>query len=222
MSKKKKGFDYSVLRYRKTYDILMPLGKFIIRCLYKVKHIGVENVPKENEGGFILASNHLSAPDPMIIATGVKGRQFHFMAKQELYDNPIIKWAFTKVNGFPISRGKGDTEAMEYAVRVPKEGYALGIFPEGTRSRTYVPGRPKMGAARIAFEAKCGVLPVSVYSSDKMKKHTRVTVRFGKMIPYEELGFTSEDKPTKEELRAVSDKIMGEITELWRQGHCSE
>ncbi|MBR5771959.1 MAG: 1-acyl-sn-glycerol-3-phosphate acyltransferase [Clostridia bacterium] len=213
-----KQFDFSKeVSEGKAYDILKPLGGFINRCKFKIKYVGTENIPEE--GGFILASNHINLIDPMIIGLGIKKRQLHFMAKKELWDNLIVAWAFTTVNGFPIARGAADTEAFKYAISIPQKGYILGIFPEGTRSKTGKPGIPKRGVARIAAGAKCGVLPVALYNDEGLKRHSKVTVRFGKLIPYEELGFTDE-KPGREKEQEVTDKIFSEIVALWEEGHC--
>ena len=218
MSKKRfkiQNFDYSTVKEGKIYNILRPLGNLIIRLLFKIRYHGQENIPME--GGYILASNHIHMIDPLIISCGIKKRQMHFMAKKELWNNPFVAWAFTKVNGFPISRGSADVTALRYAESIPKEGYILGIFPEGTRSRDGQIGKAKRGVSAIAKEAKCGVLPVSVYNSDNLKKHTLYTVRYGQFIPYEELGFS--DNPTREEEQAVADKIMEAIKKLQEEGH---
>lgn len=211
-----KGFDYSKLSDSKTYDFLRPVGKLVCKMLYDFEYVGLENIPEE--GGFILAANHYTALDPVYISVPIEKRQLHFMAKKELYDNKIVAWAFTKLNGFPIVRGSRDKAALDYAIRIPKEGYVLGIFPEGTRSKTFTPGNAKSGVALIAKEAKAPVLPVSIYNTEKMKKRTKVTIRFGKLIPYEELGFTGED--SRDEIREVAKNIMGEINKLWEEGHC--
>ncbi len=210
-----KGFDYSEIKDSKTYESLRPLGERIAGMLYKIEYVGLENVPKE--GGFILASNHMKALDPLFISLGIKDRQLHFMGKKELFENPITKWALSKVNGFPIVRGGADAEALDYAIRIPKEGHILGIFPEGTRSKDFKPARAKRGVALIAKEAKADILPVSIYSSDKMKKGTKLTIRFGKLIPYEDLGIA---EGSREELKAAAKFVMEEITKLWEMGHC--
>lgn len=211
-----KGFDYSVIENSKTYDTLRPLGVAVSKMLYKIEYVGLENVPKE--GGLILASNHMNALDPVFIGVALKDRQLHFMGKKELFENPISKRALSSLNGFPIVRGGADTEALEYAIRIPKEGHILGIFPEGTRSKTFKPARAKSGIALIAKEAKSDVLPVSIYTSDNMKKGTKLTIRFGEVIPYEKLGFTEEG--SREEVKACAKFIMDEITKLWEMGHC--
>ncbi|MBQ3005245.1 MAG: 1-acyl-sn-glycerol-3-phosphate acyltransferase [Clostridia bacterium] len=212
-----KGFDYSVeIKDSKTYETLRPVGKKLADILYKIEYVGAENIPAE--GGFILASNHLNALDPVFIALGIENRQLHFMGKKELFENPFAKAFLTKLNGFPIVRGSADSEALNYAVRVAAEGNILGIFPEGTRSKDYKPARAKSGVAMIANQAKVPVLPVSIYNCDEMKRKSRITIRFGELIPYEKLGL-SEDA-SREEIKGSAKMIMGEIVKLWEMGHC--
>lgn len=209
-------FDYSKLGEHKAYDLLRPVGKLVNKANFKVKYVGQENIP--TQGGFILASNHIHALDPLLIAMGMEKRQLHFMAKKELYDNKFVGFVFTIVNGFPISRGASDKVALDYAIRVVKEGYILGIFPEGTRSKDCKPATAKSGVALIAKEAHADILPVSVYSSDNAKKHTQYTVHFGKLIKYEQLGLSDESGRT--EIKEAAQQIMGEIKALWEEGHC--
>ncbi len=212
-----KGFDYSKVNEEgELYDKLRPLGKKIINSLYEVNYIGTENIPED--GGFIIASNHVKALDPVFIAVGVEKRQIHFMGKKELFEKPIIRSLLKKANGFPIVRGGADKEAIDYAERVVKEGHILGIFPEGTRSKDYKPARAKSGVGLIAKEAKADILPVSIYNCDEMKKGTKLTIRFGELIPYEKLGFT-EDGP-REEVKECAKLVMSEIVKLWGMGHC--
>lgn len=212
-----KGFDYTVeIKDSELYEKLRPVGKKLEQMLYKIEYVGTENIPED--GGFILASNHINALDPVFIAVGMEKRQLHFMGKKELFENPIAKYFLTKLNGFPIVRGSADTAALDYAIRVVKEGNILGIFPEGTRSKDYKPARAKSGVAMIAQQTKAPVLPVSLYTSDDLKKHTKLTVRFGELIPYENLGMG--DEPSREETKACAKMIMGEIVKLWEMGHC--
>jgi 1-acyl-sn-glycerol-3-phosphate acyltransferase len=65
-----KSYDYSRIRDYKTYNILFPVAKFVVRVAYKIKMVGKDNIP--SEGGFILACNHVTAFDPVILATGKK------------------------------------------------------------------------------------------------------------------------------------------------------
>lgn len=211
-----KGFDYSKVTEGKLYEVMRPVGVALEKMLYKIEYVGVENIPEK--GGFILASNHVNALDPVGIALGMKNRQLHFMGKKELFENPITKFFLSKLNGFPIVRGGADSEALNYAIRIVKEGYVLGMFPEGTRSKDYKPARAKSGVAVIAKEAKADILPVSIYTSDDMKRGTKLTIRYGEVIPFEKLGIN--DDSTREEIRNCAQYVMGEITKLWEMGHC--
>ena len=214
-----KEFDYSKEPKRsRLYDFLRPLGKFICRCVYKVEYVGVENIPTDK--GFILASNHIHALDPLIISMGIKNTQMHFMSKKELWSNGFAAFFLSLFNAFPVPRGSASASAFKYAVKILKNGFCLGIFPEGTRSKDGQIGKAKRGVADIAFNTSSGILPVSVCNSDNLKKHTRYTVRFGEYIPYENLGFSEEG--TREEKMACAEKVMAEITALWEEGHCSK
>ncbi len=210
-----KGFDYSKLKERKIYDRVKPLGRAIIKCFFKVEYTGLENIPAE--GGYIIASNHIHALDPVFIGLGME-KQIHVMGKQELFKNPIIRFFLTLLNGFPIVRGARDRQALDYAVRIIKEKMVLGMFPEGTRSKTFTPARAKGGIALIAKEAKADILPVAIYNDKKMKRGSKVTVRFGKPIPFAELGLNDEN--TNDELRASANNVMDKIVALWEEGHC--
>ena len=68
-------------------------------------------------------------------------KRIRFMGKKELFENPVVKFFLSKLNGFPIVRGGADSEALNYAIRIVKEGYVLGMFPEGTRSKDYKYGK---------------------------------------------------------------------------------
>lgn len=217
MAGKSVNFDFEKIKEGKAYDILRPLGRFICKLFFKVEYVGTENIPED--GGFIVASNHIHALDPLIIALGIKNRQLHFMAKKELFDNIFVAKLITIVNAFPIVRGGADARALNYAKRIPAEGHILGIFIEGTRSKDGTPQRAKKGVASIANYSKCNVLPVSVYNNDGLKKHTKYTVRFGKAIDYSELNMSEE--PSRDELGFAADYIMDKIKLQWEEGHCN-
>ncbi len=210
-------YDFSKIKEYKTYTALMPLAKAVCKTVQKCTYIGRENIPKT--GGFILACNHMSTFDP--IALGGAGRRvFHFMAKEELFENKALARFLTHLNAFPVVRGKGDMTAVHFAEEIIRSGWVLGIFPEGTRSEDYRPMRAKSGAALIAKQTGADVLPVSIYTDQNYKRGTKLTVRFGKLIKNEEFGFTEEGK--SRELKEASRRIMEEITALWEEGHCKE
>lgn len=213
-----KGFNYDKeITDSKFYDRMRVLAPLLNKSRYKVTYVGLENIPAE--GGFILASNHMNALDPAIIASGIPNRQLHFMGKKELFDNKIIAHLFTKANGFPVARGSGDVKALDYAARVVREGHVLGIFPEGTRSKDCKPKSAKRGVSVIARAARADILPVSIYTETDMSRGVKLTVRFGEIIPFEKLAIGGDDC-TKQTLTDAANYIMSEIVKLWEAGHC--
>lgn len=209
------NFNFNRIEPRSSYRLFSPFAKLLIKLKYRVKYIGMENLPKE--GGYILASNHIMALDPVILAVASK-RPLRFMAKKEVFRNKISGWLMTMMNAFPVDRSKFDEESINYAINVVHNGDILGIFPEGTRSPDFTPKKGKGGACYIAKVCKCDVVPVSIYTSDKAKTGTKLTVRYGKPIKYEELKFDPDSMKMKD-LRHATSIIMERITDLWRLGH---
>ena len=210
-----KDFDFSQVREYRFFDFIIIILWFVSKIIFRIKFIGKENVPKS--GGIIIASNHYNTFDPGFISVSMV-RKIHYMTKEEKFAKPYPNWLYTHVNAFPIKRGESDKSAVEFSINVVKEGCALGIFPEGTRSADCTPKAPKAGIALIARETKADVVPVSIYSEGKAKLFSKITVRFGKPIPYESLGFTDSGKSS--ELKTASRLIMNEIVRLWEEKHC--
>ncbi|MBR5262606.1 MAG: 1-acyl-sn-glycerol-3-phosphate acyltransferase [Clostridia bacterium] len=208
-------FDFTNYNSRPLYKVVRPLAGLITKTRYKIKYVGVENLPEG--GGFILAANHITALDPVMISVGCD-KTMHFMAKSEVFENKLIGWAMSQLNAFPVDRAKFDEDAINYAITLVKNGGILGIFPEGTRSPDYTPKKGKGGACYIAKMCKCDVVPVSVYTGDEAKAGTRMTIRYGKPIKHEELKFDLESNKMKD-LRHATNLIMERITELWSMEH---
>ena len=210
-------YDFSKVKEYKLYTVLTPLAKAVCKTVQKCTYIGTENIPKT--GGFILACNHMSTFDPIALG-GAGKRVIHFMAKEELFENKALGAFITHLNAFPVVRGKGDMTAITHAEEILRNGWVLGIFPEGTRSEDYAPKRAKSGVALIAKQTGADVLPVSIYTDEEYKRGTRLTVRFGRLIKKEEFGFTEDGK--SRELKEASRRIMDDITKLWEEGHCKK
>ncbi len=209
------AFDYSVVRDRKYYKVVTKPLRPIFKLFLRVRCVGKENIPQE--GAFILACNHINILDPAIIISECK-RPIHFMAKSEAFKNKILAWFLTHLNVFPVNRGRNDKSSVEYAVKLIENGHILGIFPEGTRSKDLKPAKAKAGVALIAKQTQADILPVSVYCEKKKGLFREITLRFGELIKYEELELDGEC--STRELRAAAEKIMGEIVDLWEEGHC--
>lgn len=212
---KEKEFQYDVNKIGKIYKIIKPFTKPFIRFMYKVRFVGLENIPKE--GGFILASNHLSTLDPVFLIAACP-QKLYFMGKKELFQKPFQRWFFTGMNSFPVNRAGADTKAIDFAESLLRDGHVLGIFPEGTRSKTYSPQKPRGGVALIARATGADVVPASIYFSGKPHWRSRLTVRFGPVIPNADLHLPEGARDTAG-LRAAANGIMERITALWELKH---
>lgn len=208
-------FDYSKVSESAAYDKIRGLVDFFFKRMYKITYVGMENIPKD--GPLIVACNHQHALDPFIISNSCP-RVVHYMAKKELFKNPIAAKLIITLNSFPIERGIGDMKAVNYSCELVRNGMVFGIFPEGTRQHTYRPAEHgKSGVAWVLRETGADLLPVSIYTDEQFKRGTKLTVRYGKVIKNEEFEFT---KPhSVKELHKATDKVMAEITKLWEEGH---
>lgn len=160
----------------------------------------------------MLCCNHTSFADPVLMLVTFP-RPIYFMAKEELFRNKLVGWFLGKVMGaFPVNRGTGDTRAIDTARNILNKGHVLGIFPEGTRSKTGELGRGKSGAALLAAQTGAYVLPICMVP--KNRKRVRIfqptTVVFGQPISPEELHLT-EGHP---DLRYATRTIMDSIAKL--------
>jgi 1-acyl-sn-glycerol-3-phosphate acyltransferase len=204
---------------------LYPFGKAtvapMLRALWRPKVTGMEYVPPT--GPVILASNHLSVVDSLIIPIMVR-RPVYFLAKNEYFRSPLMRTIMLGLNQIPVDRsgGRASLMALDAALPVLRDGQVLGIFPEGTRSpdgRLYR-GRP--GVAKLALDAGATLLPVGLLGTEKIQPiGTRlprvgvdVEVRVGKpldLTPWRDAPVDSRV------LREITATLMGEIQKLTGQ-----
>ena len=161
-----------------------------VRPLFcRLRYEGRDNMP--TQGGCVVTCNHTMGPDFLVVAYA-SPRQIYFMAKADLFErNRGLTWLLNAGGTFPIRRGELDLAAVEHAIDLVKAGKVLGMFPEGTRSRTGQLQRGRSGAARIAIQAQAPVVPAVVVNSEPIFKpenylsvHPRalVRVRFGQPL----------------------------------------
>jgi 1-acyl-sn-glycerol-3-phosphate acyltransferase len=148
---------------------------------FRYRVSGKEHLPPS--GGYVLAAGHQSNLDPWPLGLALWPKRFlRFMAKSELFwfpIGPLIKAG----GGFKVRRGKADTEAMDTAVELAKEGYVVAMFPEGTRRKkgafkTREAGA-HTGAARIAFEAGVPLVPAGIKGTGGLRRLEAWRVRYG-------------------------------------------
>ena len=205
-------FDYSVIKKRKLYPVLVPVLRLLSHIVYSTECKGVENIP--SDGKLIIACNHIAFSDPAFIVA-YSSRRVHFMAKSELFENYFIAKLLSNMNAFPVRRNTSDRKALMYAKKILENDWVLGIFPEGRRVRGSSPTQGKTGIAFLSRMSGADVLPVCIYKTGTGHFRPKVTLKFGKVIRNSELGFNNADR--NEELKAATDKIMENIKNLWEE-----
>ena len=173
---------------------------------FRVEVHGTENLPKE--GGFIRASNHVTEFDPVLLGIKIK-RQLNFMAKIELFRNKLFGAVIKGLGAFPVSRGTGDTSAIDKAIDTVEKGNVLAIFPEGTRSKDGELRRFKSGAIVVA-----DIIPTGIYIKDFQKGlrfRSKVIVRYGKLIPNGALKLDVENPST---IKKASNLVRDAVAQL--------
>lgn len=164
---------------------------------------GVENIPAE--GGFILCCNHISARDPFYLAIRCKTRMFHFMAKQELFKNPVAGAVMRGLESFPVDRGHSDLNSVRNALNLIKEGHGLGLFPQGTRSRDNSRTPMLSGTAMIALRANCPVIPAYIGGPYRLFKKTQVS--FGPPVDLSDFGRRADKETLDRATRRIEDAV---------------
>ena len=189
------------------WSVVSPM----LHAYFGGKIYGVENVPQT--GGLVIVSNHASYFDPPIVSNCVC-RPVAYMAKEELFKIPVLAQAIKLYGAYPVSRGTADRGAMRYALEYLENGWAVGVFLEGTRTSDGRIHDPKRGAALLAAKAKVPLLPVSLWGSEKIvqpgtpiPRKVPLTIRIGKLI-------ATPSSTSKEELEAVTRKCAEAINRL--------
>jgi 1-acyl-sn-glycerol-3-phosphate acyltransferase len=199
------------VRPSSAYNVIAALSWPVLYGLYRLDARGRENIPA---GGCVLACNHVSSFDPWPLGLPLWPRRFlRFMAKSELYWFPLSK-LIDAAGAFPVRRGQHDTEAIETAVRLAREGNVIAMFPEGTRRTKGLvkrwEARPRSGAARIALEAGVPLVPAAVKGTDKLTRLGRLSIAYGAPVEIDDL----RTRDLGEAAREATERLMARIAEL--------
>lgn len=158
----------------------------VVHTYFRGRILGAEKVPQQ--GPLIVVSNHASDFDPPLLANCIR-RPVAFMAKEELFQVPVLKQAITLYGAYPVKRGSPDRSAIRAAMTSLDQGWAVGIFISGTRTPDGRVTNPKLGAAMIAAKTQVPLLPVSLWGTDQifrrgsaLPRPVPITVRVGDLI----------------------------------------
>jgi 1-acyl-sn-glycerol-3-phosphate acyltransferase len=207
---------------------LIGMGSAVLRAIassiLRLRFEGDRDLPRE--GPLIVAANHASSADPVLIGAflnGKLGRPVNWLGKRELVEFGLTGWAFRIAGIHPVDRDAADLEAFRTAMRILEAGQVLAVFPEGTRSRDGALQQVREGVGMLALRSGAPVLPVAVIDSDRAWPRgqllptfgKRVTVRYGKPFSVtEELDAAGHGRRGRQATEAATRSIMTRIAAL--------
>jgi 1-acyl-sn-glycerol-3-phosphate acyltransferase len=193
-------------------DVVWAVGRptigTAVKALAPLRVYGAERVPRS--GGLVVAANHFSWIDPPALGAACP-RTLYYMAKVEAHHVPGLGQLMRSFGAFSVRRGESDREAVRTMRRIVADGHALGLFVEGTRQRSGVPGRVQAGAAMVAINEDVPVIAAAIHGSQHWKpgNFAPVSIAWGEPMTFD--GLSRGGKGYKE----ASTQIERELRKLW-------
>jgi len=198
------------------YSAVRSSANLVLGLLSGREVRGIENIPRT--GALIVASNHLSFWDPPLVGSAVP-REAYYLAKEELFETPVLGWMIRSVHSIPIRRGSADLRGLSRAIAILKRGKTLVMFPEGSRMKDgeLHPARPGLGL--LAVQADATIVPCYISGSNRprrwLMRRTRVRLWFGAARHWRQLVGTESDlEPGRQLYQRVGESVMREIASL--------
>ncbi|WP_347042708.1 lysophospholipid acyltransferase family protein [Brachybacterium nesterenkovii] len=216
------------------YNVFKPIVVLILRLVWRPAIEGAERIP--DRGAVILASNHVSGADTVFMPAQVR-RTVRFLAKSDFYSggslmNRMLGLFLRSIGVMPVNRsgGAASRTAIAAGLTVLERGEVLGIYPEGTRSPDGRLYRGRTGAARMALESGCPIIPIAMlgaYEAQKgrtflPRRRPRIRVLVGEPIDARAAVAQMEAVSEGERLRALTDRVMDAIAAMSGQEQVPE
>ena len=180
------------------YKFARRLLQVVFSLCFSVRCTGRRNVPAT--GGVLLASNHQSFLDPILVGFGLH-REVHYMARETLFRNPLAGWLIRALYAFPVKRHSADLPAIKKTLRFLKNGEVVNLFTEGTRTRDGKIGKMQPGIVMLARKAGVPVVPVVIdgafeaWPRDHKLCHCYpIRVMYGRPISPEQIRVEGDDR----------------------------
>jgi len=195
------------------YAIGCHLCRWIARAFFALSVEGQAHVPES--GPVILAPNHVSYLDPVVVGISTH-RRVHFMAKKELFRNPLVGWLLHGLQAYPVTRERVDPSTLKRTLSLLAAGNVVLMFPEGTRGDGRTLGPAKPGIAVIAARSGAPVVPVFHWGAEQVlprggrrMRRGPLRVRFGPPLT-----FSAGDRHDREAVEAFCRELMEAIAAL--------
>jgi 1-acyl-sn-glycerol-3-phosphate acyltransferase len=183
-----------------------------VKLASRLRVYGGERVPRE--GGLVIACNHFSWIDPAALGAGCP-RTVYYMAKIEAHRVPGLGQLIRTFGTFSVRRGESDREAVRMMRQIVRDGLALGLFVEGTRQRSGVPGTVQPGAAMVALQEDVPIVPVAIHGSQTWRAGNfhPVSLAWGEPMRFDGLprggrGYKEASVLLEQEIRRLWDWLV--------------
>jgi 1-acyl-sn-glycerol-3-phosphate acyltransferase len=196
------------------HSLVRWIIRFLFALLSRVDVVGIDKVPQE--GGALLASNHVGRLDAPLVFSLLKRQQASCLVAKKYQKNPFVRWLINATSPIWIDRQQADFRALREAINFIRDGGALGISPEGTRSRSGALGEVKTGVAYLADKAGAPIVPIGITGTENALsqllrfRRPQITVRFGEPFYLSPVRRQARDA----DLARNTDEIMCQIAVL--------
>lgn len=195
------------------YKLLTPIMRPLFKLYYSPQIIGAEKIPRDS--AIIIAGNHKHVYDQCLTVMATK-RVIHYMAKKEYFDGMLAP-LFRVVGCIPVDRSKRDMSSAKSALRVLKNGSAIGIFPEGTRNKTDAFLLPfKTGAVSMAKKTDAYIVPFGLTGDYKFRSKN-LTVRYGEPFKVGDMSVEEANRKLRSEVERLMLENLGQTAENLRK-----
>jgi len=195
------------------YALAHALLRVLFRLFCRWEVFGRENVPES--GGVIIAPNHESFLDPMLVGTSLP-RPVHYLARRDLFSPGPWGWILRRVRAVPVERASPTPASIRSVLDLIRSGAAMAIFPEGTRGNGVSLGKGKAGMGMLALRAGVPVVPLYIQGSGRVLPRSARLPRPGKIRLFygAPLVFPRPDRPARADYEEVSRKVIDAIARL--------
>ncbi|ACB61259.1 1-acyl-sn-glycerol-3-phosphate acyltransferase [Exiguobacterium sp. PvP048] len=194
----------------KRNEFVYRLARFIVliiaKTVFRLKVTGKENIP--SDGSLLVCANHSSNWDPVFLVSAIPtSRSVRYMAKEELFNIPVLKQIMISAGTYPVGRGQGDRQALKRTIELLNSDETVGIFPEGTRSAPGEFTSAQPGVGFFALRSPAQILPIAIIGDYRPFRRMRVAI--GKPVDISDL------RDQRGAAKAISERILEEVKTVY-------
>ncbi len=205
-------------RVRLGYRLAQLFIQIFFVFFFRTRAFGARRVPVD--GGVLLICNHQSYFDPVLAALPLP-RECSFMARDTLFAQPHFRRLISYLNAFPVRRATADMAAMREAIRRLRDGLAVVVFPEGTRTRDGSIGEFHLGSMLLAKRAGAPIVPVVVVGAfeswprdRKLPRPAKIAIHYGEVVTSEQVREWSEER--------LAEVVRGRMVAMYEAAHAPQ